>query len=67
MSLSWGVIPIKVDTFGDTDQMFRQAESWVLQHELARPGDLMIVTAGVPLGVSGTTNLVIVIEITEKQ
>lgn len=67
LSLSWGVIPIKVDTFGDTDQMFRQAESWVLQHELARPGDLMIVTAGVPLGVSGTTNLVTVIEITEKQ
>lgn len=67
LALSWGVIPIRVDTFGDTDKMFRQAESWVLQHELATPGDLMIITAGVPLGVSGTTNLVTVIEITERR
>jgi len=67
LALSWGITPIKVDSFGDTDQMFRQAESWVLQHKLATPGDLLIITAGVPLGVSGTTNLVTVIEIKEQQ
>lgn len=67
LTLSWGVIPVKVDTFEDTDQMFWQAESLVLRRQLAGLGDLLIVTAGVPLGVSGTTNLVTVIGITEKQ
>jgi len=65
LALSWGVIPIKIDLFEDTDQMFEKAKSWALRHGLAKSGDLLIVTAGVPLGVAGTTNLVKVVEILE--
>jgi pyruvate kinase len=63
LALSWGVIPIKIDLFEDTDRMFDKAKSWALRHGLARSGDLLIITAGVPLGVPGTTNLVKVVEL----
>ena len=49
--------------FSDTEEMFGLAESWVLDQGLARQGDRVIVTAGVPVGIPGTTNLVKVIEI----
>jgi pyruvate kinase len=57
------VVPALVAPFSDTEQLFSLAESWVLEQELARQGDRVIVTAGVPVGISGTTNLVKVIEI----
>lgn len=63
LALSWGVIPIKIDTFEDTDEMFDKARSWVLHQGMAKPGDCLIITAGVPLGVAGTTNLVKVMEL----
>ncbi len=63
LSLSWGVIPIKIEILEDTDQMFAKAKSWVLEHELARPGDMLVITAGVPVGVAGTTNVVKAIEL----
>ena len=65
LSLSWGVVPIKIETFEDTDKMFAKARHWVLKEKLARPGDLLVITAGVPLGVTGTTNLVKVMELQE--
>lgn len=63
LTLSWGVIPALVAPFSDTEQMFGLAEFWVLDQGLARQGDRVIVTAGVPVGIPGTTNLVKVIEI----
>src|SRR5208283_2659331 len=63
LSLSWGVIPHLVSSFFDTDQMFALARSWATQKEVVKPGDSLIVTAGVPVGVSGTTNLLKVMEI----
>lgn len=63
LTISWGVIPALVAPFSDTEQMFRLAESWVSDQGLARKGDRVIVTAGVPVGIPGTTNLVKVIEI----
>ncbi len=63
LSLSWGVIPHLVSSFFDTDQMFALARSWATQKEVVKPGDCLVVTAGVPVGVSGTTNLLKVMEI----
>jgi len=63
LTLSWGVIPALVAPFSDTEEMFDLAEFWVLDQGLARQGDRVIVTAGVPAGIPGTTNLVKVIEI----
>jgi pyruvate kinase len=63
LALSWGVMTNLINSFGDTDQMFAAARSWALGNGLVKPGDCLIITAGVPVGVSGTTNLLKVIEI----
>jgi pyruvate kinase len=57
LALVWGVIPVlapPVDTYA---QMFEFARGEILSRELARPGDRVLVTAGVPFDVPGTTNL----------
>ncbi len=63
LSLSWGVIPHLGSAFVDTDQMFSSARSWSMEKGVVKPGDCIIITAGVPVGVSGTTNLLKVMEI----
>ena len=63
LSLSWGVIPYLVGSFIDTDRMFASARSWAMEKGVVKPGDCLVVTAGVPVGVSGTTNLLKVMEI----
>ncbi len=57
MNLSWGVIPILVDEKQNTDELFEHVVSVAKKQDLVRDGDLCVITAGVPLGVSGTTNL----------
>jgi pyruvate kinase len=63
LSLSWGVIPHLAGSFIDTDQMFSSARCWAMEKGLIKPGDCIVITAGVPVGVSGTTNLLKVMEI----
>ncbi len=63
LTLSWGVSPHLVSAFVDTDQMFASARNWAIQSRMAMPGDCLVITAGVPVGVSGTTNLLKVMEI----
>lgn len=63
LTLSWGVMPDLIQPHEDTDAMFSLAREWVLKKGIAGPGDRIIVTAGVPLGIRGTTNLVKVMEI----
>jgi pyruvate kinase len=62
LTLSWGVTPVLVDPFSDTDALFELASSWIREQNLAHKGDRIIITAGVPVGVQGTTNLIKVIE-----
>ncbi|MGX7351564.1 pyruvate kinase [Enterococcus canis] len=57
LALSWGVYPTVAEKPGSTDEMFNLA-SHVSQNEgYAQEGDLIIITAGVPVGERGTTNL----------
>ena len=57
MNLSWGVIPFIIDEKNSTDELFAAAVSAAESHRLVEDGDLVAITAGVPLGISGTTNL----------
>lgn len=57
MSLSWGVIPIMGDEKDNVDDLFDHAVEQATRAGLLNSGDLVVITAGVPLGVSGTTNL----------
>jgi pyruvate kinase len=57
LALVWGVIPELVPHCDTYDQMMTRAKSAVVARELAVAGDRIIVTAGVPFDIPGTTNL----------
>jgi len=57
LSLVWGVFPIQVPSGLTTDEMFERAVEGALKAKLIESGDLVVITAGVPIGVTGTTNL----------
>ncbi|MBP2662635.1 MAG: pyk [Firmicutes bacterium] len=58
MLLLWGVYPILGPSFNNTDEMVQSAVSTSLQAGVVKDGDLVVVTAGVPAGLSGTTNMI---------
>ena len=57
LSLSWGVVPIMSKIMDTTDDLFNHAVDCAVKEGYLENGDLVVITAGVPLGVSGTTNL----------
>ncbi len=57
LALVWGVVPVLVPGSRTYDEMFAQAAHQVRSRGLARSGDRVLVTAGVPFDVPGTTNL----------
>ena len=57
MNLSWGVVPILVEEKDTTDELFNHVVETARRRGLVRDGDLVVITAGLPLGVSGTTNM----------
>lgn len=57
MAMSWGIIPGVIDEKDNTDELINHAIQISLQKGYIKKGDLVVITAGVPLGVSGTTNL----------
>ncbi|GAA0133694.1 pyruvate kinase [Paenibacillus sp. YSY-4.3] len=58
LALNWGVTPVKGDVASSTDEMFDKAMKGGLDSGVVKEGDLVVITAGVPLGRSGSTNLV---------
>lgn len=65
LSLVWGVMPVKGESCFSTDQLFEHAVDASVKTGLVSLGDLVIITAGVPVGRSGTTNLIKVHQIGE--
>lgn len=57
LNMSWGVIPLLVEEQHTTDDLFEHAIKKAQEHKLVSSGDLVVITAGIPLGISGTTNL----------
>ena len=57
LALVWGVVPELVPHCDNYDQMMRLAREVVIRRQLASEGDRLVVTAGVPFDVPGTTNL----------
>ncbi|MBC1520926.1 pyruvate kinase [Listeria aquatica] len=66
LALSWGVYARLADPVQNTDDMFDLAVKESLDSGLAQQGDLIIITAGVPVTESGTTNLMKIQLIGEK-
>ena len=57
LNLSWGVVPLMSREMTTTDELFQHAVDCATEAGLLETGDLVVITAGVPVGISGTTNL----------
>lgn len=57
LALSWGTVPLMIAEESNTDDLFEHAVDAAVQNGLVHDGELVVLTAGVPLGISGTTNL----------
>ncbi|MTV50194.1 pyruvate kinase [Heliobacillus mobilis] len=57
LALVWGVVPLRTEKVVDTDQMISSAVDAAVDHGVVKGGDLVVITAGVPVGVQGSTNL----------
>ncbi len=57
LSLSWGVYPVLALNQHDSEGLFQHAIDCARSEDLVTPGDTVVITAGVPLNVEGTTNL----------
>lgn len=58
MCLVWGVLPVRSEKAETTDSMIEMAVESGVGAGYVHPGDLVVITAGVPVGRSGTTNLI---------
>ena len=56
LMITWGVMPVVTDKPNSTDDMFELAEKVALEQGLVESGDNIVIVAGVPVGVSGSTN-----------
>lgn len=57
LNLSWGVTPLEIQKKEDANELFEHAVDMASKAGLVSMGDITVITAGVPLGVSGTTNI----------
>lgn len=57
LAMVWGVVPFLVPHCETYDEMAALARALLLKHQLATRGEKIVVTAGVPFDVPGTTNL----------
>lgn len=58
LSLVWGVQPVKKPEPSNLDEVFQLAREVALELSVAGRGELIVITAGLPLAVPGSTNLV---------
>ncbi|WP_019536044.1 pyruvate kinase [Paenibacillus ginsengihumi] len=65
LSLVWGVVPVKGEMCSSTDQLFELAVDASVKAGHVALGDTVVITAGVPVGRSGTTNLIKVHQVGE--
>ena len=63
LSLAWGVQPLLMKKEETAEDLFEDAERLAVKSGYLKKGDVAVLTAGVPLGVSGNTNMIRVIEV----
>lgn len=66
LALSWGVIPFQVPSVHHTDDMVFQVDQVCQGTNIAHAGDVLVIVAGMPPGVSGSSNMLRVHEIGEE-
>ena len=66
LALVWGVLSVLIDKVQSTDEMVEQSTQKLVALGLAKPGDRFVLTAGIPWGISGATNMIKVQEIAKS-
>ena len=57
MTLAWGVHPVRTEDAHSFADMVARAVRVARQEKLAKPGERLVITAGVPFGTPGATNI----------
>jgi len=63
LNLLWGVKPILLKKESDTEQLFNDSVQAAKEAGYIKSGDRVVITAGVPLGIKGRTNMIRVVEV----
>jgi len=63
LNLMWGVRPLLIKREESADELFAEAISAAIVAGYIQKGDIVVITAGVPLGISGKTNMIRVVEV----
>jgi pyruvate kinase len=63
LNMYWGTTPLWIPRESSTDDLFMEAVATAEKAGMIQKGDVVVLTAGVPLGVSGKTNMIRVIEV----
>lgn len=62
-NMLWGVRPLHIRKWDNAESLFKEAVDSAMQEGYIRKGDVVVLTAGVPLGISGRTNTIRVVEV----
>lgn len=63
MNLQWGVTPLLIAEENTAEDLFREAVKAAENAGLIKKGDKVVLTAGMPLGIPGRTNMLRVVEV----
>lgn len=63
LNLMWGVTPVLINKKDDSEELCAEAITAAVREGIVKKGDIVVITAGLPLGVSGMTNMIRVIEV----
>ena len=63
LALIWGAVPLKIDAVKNDEEMIRQMRKAIAATGLLKAGQTVVVTAGVPLNIPGTTNMIKVVKV----
>lgn len=63
LNLLWGVTPLYIKEEESTEELFEDAVQLAKKTGYVKQGDIVVITAGVPLGIAGKTNMIRVVEV----
>ena len=58
LNLSWGVTPVIVEEMNDVFELFKHSIEKSKKNKYLTSGEVVVITSGVPIGISGTTNMI---------
>ncbi len=58
LNMSWGVMPVLLEEKEEVFELFEYAAGECMREGLVSKGDVTVFTSGVPIGISGTTNMI---------